>query len=49
MCYLGVNTGKGKGEKHLSLGVHTVIQTYNYDYYIIRVTKAGGHVYINTG
>ena len=27
-CYLGVNEGKGRGEKHPFYGVHTVIQTF---------------------
>ena len=25
MCYLGVNRGQGRGKRHLSFGVHTVI------------------------
>ena len=28
MCYLGLDTGKGRGKKHLSYGVHRVIRTY---------------------
>ena len=28
VCTLGVNTGKQRGKKHLSLGVQRVIQTF---------------------
>ena len=30
MHYLGVNTGKGKGQKHLSFGLHRVIWIYTH-------------------
>ena len=30
VCYLGLETGKGRGKKRLSFGVHRVIRTYTW-------------------